>query len=136
MRELREKGQITTCHDSLEAKMLRSFINHATRWMTIGVLAIFAIGSSARIAAACEGGGEEKTAGSSVEKEESLTDDMLNENPFDVEAEVFNGPIPEDGKGKVTNVGSCKIGNKVKAHSKCTFEQERPVGAVVTWRTV
>ena len=114
--------------------MLRLFLNHATKWITIGVLAIFAIGGFPGIAAACEGGGEEDTVGSEFVREEELADDMLNQNPFNVEAEVVIEPVAEAGKGKITNVGSCKKGNKVAAKGKCAFEQERPVGATVTWK--
>jgi hypothetical protein len=105
--------------------------------MTIGVLAIFAIGSSARIAAACEGGGEEQKVESTIEKEgESMVDDMLNENPFNVEAEVWMQPEAKAGAGKIVNVGSCKLFNRVPAHGKCTFEQKTPGGAWVVWKTV
>jgi hypothetical protein len=119
--------------------MFRLFLDHATKWMAIGVLAIFAIGGFPGIAAACEGGGkeppgEEDTVGSEFVREEALADDMLNQNPFGVEAEIVIEPVPEAGKGKITNVGSCKKGNKVAAKGKCAFEQERPVGAQVTWR--
>jgi hypothetical protein len=114
--------------------MLQSFLDRTMRWIAVGVIAIFSIGGFPGIAAACEGGGTEKTVESEFVREEELADDMLNQNPFSEEAEIVVEPVPEAGKGKITNVGSCKKGNKVAAKGKCAFEQERPVGAKVTWK--
>lgn len=81
--------------------------------------------------------GEERTSASEIEnpEEKGAIIDMLQPNPFNNrEGEVRREPEPDPGKGPVTNVGSCKIGNRVTVGGHCSFKQETPVGAEATFR--
>ena len=109
--------------------MLRLFINLSTTYVAIGIIALFAIGGFPTIAAACDGLGEETALEAEVEKEEAKADDMLITNIFNREVTIVTTvAVFPAGRGNITNVGSCKAGNKIAARGKCTYEQERVPG--------
>jgi hypothetical protein len=109
--------------------MLRLFINLATRWATISVIALCVFGGAPAIAVACEGAGEETALEAEVEREEAVVDDMFIRNPFNRAVTITSTvEVFPAGRGRITNNGSCLRGNIIAALGKCTYEQERPTG--------
>jgi len=108
--------------------MLQIPIRHATRWVLIGLIGIFAIGGSPGIAAACEGIGEEVVLESTAKEGEKGLNNTIP-NPFHTSVKIVEALKPHAGAGAITNEGNCKVGELIAAMGSCAFTQNAPLGA-------
>jgi hypothetical protein len=113
--------------------MSRLFIIYATKLVTIGVISISAIGGLPAIAAACEGGGEEKAGGRITLTATFAGNTGTFTNPGKLSLEIKSeGPMPKPGKGAITSAGTCTKGTLLSGlGGTCTFTQENPTGATI-----
>jgi hypothetical protein len=106
--------------------MPRLFIRHATRWIIISAICMYAMGGFPAIAAACEGGGEEYSIEATF-TEESIASTLTVTNNDALEVEVLR-LLGDPGTGAITSVGTCTAGKKLPNGASCKFTQDDPPG--------
>jgi hypothetical protein len=91
----------------MEAQMYRLLIRHGTRWMTIGVISIFAVCGFPAIAVACEGYSYELK-----ETEANLAEVIITSMPSGMTIHTVKplpGPNPVVGVSCVGKTTPCKM---------------------------